>query len=301
MACTNQTQNVSVGPVYVYWQQQETTCVQTVADSSSSLNNDYITFSSPTGLFYAWFNVGGAGTDPAPGGTGIAVAISANATAAAVATALAAAIDANANFHSKVSADQTDHVIIQNVAAGAATNATAGTSPFTVTVLREGANLDLGLLQGDVEIGFTTDVVDIVAHQTGSQILEQKITGINLDGISLTLLETNAARIQELIQAVGETVTPGGGTAVYGVGTEAVGLSKESRARKLVLHPVANAAAVLTDDYAFWRAHPNIDSLVFSSENPNTATVTFSVYKDSLINDDVDVWVRGDHSQNLLK
>jgi len=74
--------------------------VDTEADSSGSLNNDYwVFYTTPNLAYYVWYNVNSGGSDPAPSAPagvtykGIEVAIATDATAAAVATATKSAID----------------------------------------------------------------------------------------------------------------------------------------------------------------------------------------------------------------
>jgi hypothetical protein len=75
--------------------QQEVDTIECVADVSSSLNNTYFFISSPTVDYYVWFNIGGAGTDPAiPGRTGIEVSVAVNASVILVSSAVAAALTA---------------------------------------------------------------------------------------------------------------------------------------------------------------------------------------------------------------
>ena len=95
MSCDTGTGNIRIEPINVSWEIEEQTGITCVADVSSSLNSTWIGFEASDAVkHYAWFNVGGAGVDPAIAGrTGVAVAIAVNATAATVATALAAAID----------------------------------------------------------------------------------------------------------------------------------------------------------------------------------------------------------------
>jgi hypothetical protein len=303
MGCESQTQNIQVGPVDVTWEQQETTCVETVADSSGSLDGTFFTLNSPDTEYYVWYDTGSA-TDPAPAGkTGIAVSITADDTAAAVATATATAIDSENDFNAKVSPTSANDVVIQNVASGdvtdAADDATASTG-FTITVLRQGADLDLGLLDGDISISFNVSTLDITAHQFGEQVLERKIIGQNLDAITVTMKETAAAKIKALLEATATEFTPGSGTAVTAAGTSQNQRSTAAASRKLVFHPVSNDATNLTEDYAFWRAWPQISSINFSGTSENTVEVEFQIIRDELLDKSADIWVKGDHTQNFL-
>ena len=65
------------------------------ADVAGSLNNTYFLINSTTSAYYVWFNVNGAGTDPAvPGRDGVEVDLATGANAAAVAAAIKTALDA---------------------------------------------------------------------------------------------------------------------------------------------------------------------------------------------------------------
>jgi hypothetical protein len=119
----------------------EVTTVTVLADVAGSLNNVYFTLLQPspgTG-FYVWYNVNGAGTDPAPGGglVGVEVAVSTNATAAQVATATAAALDALPAFLATAASAT---VTVTNAVAGNVGAPTAATSGFTLNVTVQGAD-----------------------------------------------------------------------------------------------------------------------------------------------------------------
>lgn len=132
----------------------EKTQVQCVADVASSLNNTYFTLHSAADAtaYYVWYNVGGAGVDPAPGGTGIMVAIAANASALTVAAATAAAVDASADF---VAATDQSKVIVTNAAVGTATDAAdTGSTGFTITVLVQGSAASATLSESNIVARF---------------------------------------------------------------------------------------------------------------------------------------------------
>ena len=126
---------------------KEKTQITCVADNTSSLNDTYFTFyvqaaTTPT-AYYAWYNVNGAGTDPAVAAkTGIEVAIveddTADAVALATRTALSAALGATATI-----AGATDKVIIRNALTGSVTDAANGAaSPgFTFTIQVQGGSI----------------------------------------------------------------------------------------------------------------------------------------------------------------
>lgn len=112
--------------------------VALVADVSGSLNNKYFLLSSGTNshLYYVWFNINSAGTDPAIAGrTGIEVDGATNASAATLGAAMATAIAA-AGSSNDFTTSGTSTVTITNKVAGPYTPASDGTAAtgFTFNV-----------------------------------------------------------------------------------------------------------------------------------------------------------------------
>lgn len=105
--------------------------VTLVADVAGSLNSTYWTFSSAGDLapYYVWYNINGAGVDPAVSGkTGIMVAGATGATAATLATATRAAITASSASAYVTVSGATTHVILTNKQVGNSTDAANGTA-----------------------------------------------------------------------------------------------------------------------------------------------------------------------------
>jgi len=295
----NNVANIKLEPCNVTWEIEEKWKVTCVADVASSLNNKWFKLYMPDGTWkYAWFNVAAAGVDPAPGGDAgdIEVAIAANATAAAVATALAAAVDAETAWLADASGDD---VLITNAAVGQVKSMVEGAAPtgFTFTQVQDGGSLDLGYLDGDIEVTFEESVNDITAHQTGTTILASLRQGL-INEISLTMKEiSDLAKVKELmLGTAGATYTPSGGTEVMGWGTESLGANTIVKARRLVLHPVSHGVAK-TKDMCFWKAYALPDTLTISGENPKTLGLTFKVYRDDSKPEAVNQFIFGDWSQ----
>lgn len=130
---------------------KEVTTVTTVADVASSLNSTYFTFkarntggATETG-YYVWYNIGGAGVDPAVAShTAIPVAEAADATADEIALATRAAITSVAGGRVVVTG-ATDEVIITSLFMGDATNAADGAAAtgFTIATSTEGVASNL--------------------------------------------------------------------------------------------------------------------------------------------------------------
>ncbi len=108
----------------------------TTAGVASSLQNKYFLFSSPTVDYYCWLNVNDEGSDPSVAlKTGIEVAVAAGASADTIAAAISAAVEAVDGLES----EQRGGVLyISNTVQGVATDAAAGNSGFTVSVLKQG-------------------------------------------------------------------------------------------------------------------------------------------------------------------
>src|SRR5690606_3759892 len=136
----------------------------------------------------------------------------------------------------------------------------AGDSGFTIAVEKAGFVLELGYLDGDVEVGMEEQLFDVTAHQTGTQLLGQLRTGVTAGPITLTLKEAIASRLKALLEkGIGVEYTPEGGEAVTAVG--ALAGSKQfgnvtADGGKLVLHPTKNASNDYSGDLAFWLAYP---------------------------------------------
>lgn len=119
---------------------KEKTKVTCVADVADSLNGKYFVINSADDAtsYYVWYKTsGGAVSDPAVSGkTGLRVNIATGATASSIASKTRDVLNSvNADFSASVSSAD---ITVENVAVGYTTNASAGTSGFTVTVLTQG-------------------------------------------------------------------------------------------------------------------------------------------------------------------
>lgn len=295
--------NIKVDPRTVQWGRKARFSVDTIADVTSSLEDQFFLFSSPSADYYCWYEVGGSGgTDPAVSGkTGVKVSIAADATAAAVATATAAAILALADFIAWVDASDNNKVLIECVAFGDVTAPIDGsaTTGFAFAEVVEGDLIDLGFTDGDIELGLgPEEAVEVKAHQEGSEIVERISTGHPIESISLTLKESDAAKLNALLDIHGDNITPTvGGTKVYGQGTSKRFISQSSRSKRLLLHPVALSAATRTRDILFWLAFPQIEGRVFSGESEELVNVTFNILPDYAVDAKVRHYVVGEHAQ----
>lgn len=289
---SSQVANIKIQPVNVTWEIEDQVCIETIADTSDSLDGKYFTL---MGTHYIWLD-GVAAVDPAPVGlTAVPVAYASNDSANVIAGLIQVALDALGDFSATVA----DNVVIVTSADVLTKSDSADVDTgFTLTRQQEGGSLDMGLLEGDVEDTFEEQLLDITAHQTGTTVLTALRQGVSAE-ISLTMQETNIARLKEIFGSTGgEAFTPGAGTEVFGWGTSRQGTNVIIQSRRLRLHPVG--AADNAEDLTFWKAYPKPDSLVYSGENPKTLSLTFSIFRDEVKDARISYFVFGDATQTGL-
>lgn len=160
----------------------------------------------------------------------------------------------------------------------------------------EWAGSALGFVDGDLEFSTTEDLVDITAHEEGTNILTAIRTGKSAE-ISVALKETNTALVQYIFQQGGALATASGAaSATIGWGSNKDFTQVTTQAGKLVLHPKTKAASDLSEDIAAWKAYPVPESFSFSGENPSLINVTFRIFPDLAKADEFRLFVIGDHT-----
>lgn len=295
MACT--VTNIRIEPADASWEIESAWCVDTVADVAGSLQSASFKLGKAgqtTLSHYVWINLGGAGVDPAHAGlTAIPVTGALNVTAAALATAIQTAVDATSDFESVVDGS---HVTIYNAVAGVSADMEDVDTGFTFTQAQEGGSLDLGLLDGDIEVSFEETLFEVTAHQTGTSKIADLRQGVSAE-VTLTLKESDKAKYKEIFVSSGGTDTPSGGTEVFGWGKSRQGSNTVVQARRLVLHPVRLDTSDLTEDLCFWKAYAMPESIVYSGENAKVLSMSFKCYLDEEKPDAIELFAIGDWSQ----
>lgn len=300
MSISNKQENIRLEPVNAYWSVQQLTKIIALADVAGSLSGSYF---DVHGKYRFWLDADNLGSAPAPGGlTLVEVDYSADDTAATIAAAIVAEAALLADLNASV--DPTDSAIfyIQEKEVDAvAANSVDGDSGFTITTERTGADLPLGFLDGDVSFGLAVDMLDDASHQTGTQIVNSFITGKNLENITVTMKESDAVKLKQILEVTGQEFTPPGGTAISGWGRSGNFGSILADCRKLVLHPVRKPENELDGDFCFWRAYPMLSNINFSGESTRSLEVEFKLLPDGLLDERVELFVQGDHTQNFFK
>lgn len=298
--------NVKIEPCDLEWGNPETTGWTAVADVTDSLDGTFFNLVATGGAkFHVWFNTsGGPAVDPAPvSSTPLEVAVTTDDTAATIAGLTVAIIEADGSFNSKIDPCDATKFIVQNVDVGVAGASTDGSAPsgFGLEILRTGSSFLIGLIDGDVDISATEDMFDVIAQQTGTQIVDKIRTGNTVENIAVAMKESSAAKIKVILEAGGSSVTPGGGSEVTGWGETKRFLNISNDTRQLIFHPVRNVAANRANDWAFWRAYPNLTGFNFSGETDQLISVEFTIIPDPLVQNELNQFVYADHQQNFLK
>lgn len=298
--------NIKIEPVVVNWgesvmQVQTITCI---ADVASSLNNQYFVFYDYAGTkHYIWYDVNSAGSDPTvSGGTAHEVNLSVGATAAEVASATQAVLDAVTGFDCSVSSNV---LTLTHTVAGRAKPAHDGAATtefeFVVDVWGDLA-ADVGYTDGSIEMSFENNLVDIVANQTGSEILSHINTGNNLS-MTVVFKETSYNQLRKIFGDMGDSFIPDStgvsSTEVWGMGTSRQFKQTYGRAKKLVFHPKVLATTDYSRDWCFWKAIASPESLALSGEEIMNIPVNFMIYIDTTKHPSISKFAYGDHTQTL--
>jgi hypothetical protein len=293
----------------VKWGKLHCLSVTTIANTANVLAGDYLilTYFSPNLVEtrgYLWFDDGVA-TDPAPAGLTLidAVPVTSGQSATDVAGTIKTVLD---NFlvssykPLKVVSRTGAVLVIENKFIGKPTvAAAAGTSGFALEVLVEGVGLDLGATSEGIELAMEAQTVDITSNQTGGIIASQIYTGSSAS-LSMSLLEVSKDRFDVLVgQVTGDSVTPVSGTSVVGYGESRLFQSLDSLGGQLILHPIRLPETDYSSDVIFWKSAPKPQTLNFDGTAPQTLAVEFTAYLDMSKNPKINLFAKGDWTQDL--
>lgn len=158
----------------------------------------------------------------------------------------------------------------------------------------------LGFCDGDISVNMEEQVVDVTAHQEGTNVLDAIRTGKSAD-VSMTLKEFDSDQIERIFAGAGGATdsTGSSGTDVIGWGSSKDFTQVTDQAGKLVLHPVTKGDSEYDRDLAFWNAYPLPDSITYSGENPQTVSVTFRCFPDTSQPSGIRLFGFGDHTQTF--
>lgn len=292
--------NVSVEPMNVYWKIEEKETFDFTKVTAAGFGGKYFKIYLPTGVgYYVWGNENLTDVDPAPAGlTSIVVSYGAAASALSIATATKTAIDAVLGFTATISGSVV--TVVRDAVGECINSAIVDATEVVLTKLQDGKDVDLGLIDGDIEVSTDPKTFELKAHQYGETILAELVQGFGCS-IGLSLMESdNVLRKSVMVGASGDSFTPVGGTEVYGLGTSKLGTNKVIDAARLILHPVSRGASDYTRDWCFWKAGVVVESITFSGTDPEKMKVTFKCYPDSSKTTAVSILAIGDHTQATI-
>ncbi len=151
-----------------------------------------------------------------------------------------------------------------------------------------------------VEVALATDATNAQVATAVAAALDALSAFASTAALAVATI-TNAAEGVVSAPSMGNsgfsfTIETAGANALVGWGSSKDFTSMLADAKKLVLHPVKNAANVLMGDVAFWKAYPMIESIVHSGENPKTVSLTFKIFPDSSKPAAIRLFCLGDHS-----
>ena len=291
--------NIAIDPVNALWRIETQEQIDLAGLTASGLGGTHFLINSAKNAteYYVWFDENATDVDPAPGGkTEIKVAYAASAALSVIVTAMTAAIGGLSDF---VTSETGTVVTVRRDVVGNTTATVDVDSSAAITICRNGQDLDLGLISGNIELTFSPANFIVQAHQTGVTPRAALFQGIETAEVGLELLETQDSKLKVLYGVYGSSgFTPSAGTEVFGVGTSKQGANLLIDAARLELKPV-NAADDLTNK-TLMLALPVPDTLVFSGEDPRTLSVTFQGFVDDTIDTRVDTLLFGDPTQTNL-
>lgn len=286
--------NVAIVPVNVFWKMEQTETLDFAGIAVPALGGRHLTMYTAMDetAHYLWFDVDGMSSDPSPAGkTGITVDLLSTDSAKQTATKTADALNLIAGFKAEAKGAM---VIVKRTAVGETTMTSDVDSGVVVTLTRRGRDMDLGLLQGDVELKASPKNYDVTTHQTGTSIVAAIHQGFEVS-CTTTMIETQKSNLKEIYKIYGGAMTPVGGKEVFGIGSAAQGKNMMSEAGRLVLKPV-NAEGN-DENFSIMLVIPVPDSLVFSGENPKTLSVTWQGFVDQNFNSKFNTIAIGDVEQ----
>jgi hypothetical protein len=289
------------------------------ADSSSDTLDEYREFNyyeSVSNVLvekkgYAWMNVGGVGSDPAPAGKdlSIEVAYAADADGATRAAALISALDTEfASSGSplmfwKISPSSTATVILDNGYPGAITaEAGSGSEKITVAILRVGAGGDLGPTKEGIEVASETTLFEVKSNQKGELVLDRIVQGTNLS-LDAGFLDVSQANKETIIGlGVGDTLVSGSNTIV-GLGESKLFQNASDIGGRLILHPIRLDLSDRSSDVVIWNSLAQLSSINFDGTDTQTISASFGANLDSSIDESVNLGVFGSEwvSNDLLR
>jgi len=293
MSCFGKGSGIKNSRVNLRFVKRALTCLHFSGLDITTLGDKSFTISSKDTKYYIWYNLDGAGVDPAHSGTGIEVVISSTDSTNQVAEATRAAIDAITGIEST---RENSEVQVEVLEVGEVFAPSEDIdSGIAVNVYSSGFDVDLGLLEGDIEYSFETSFTDITAHQTGSSVVDRIVSGKTVS-ISTVLLEFDKTRKDILMGLIGGEYTDSNSNVLSGFGSGQYGKSVRNLSGTLLAEPINGDSC---HKKAIWLAFPDITSISHAQEDPYKVTIEWTSYEDFNKPSEIDVIAFGDYEDLL--
>ena len=278
---------------------------QLTADSSSDTNNgylevNYVTFTS-SGLVevegYIWFNVGGAGVDPAPTGKTLIAeaAYAADSDAETRVDAIISALDAlgsNPFFYYKKSG--TDVLILDNAYPLAQTSESSVSANATLTVLRDGSGRVFGRTKEAITVTSETSSFPIQSNQTGELELDRVIQGTTVQAEAAVLDVSQESKEALIGNGVGDIVDLGGGINAVGLGESKLFQNQSDIGGRVIFHPIRLDRSDRSADFVMWNSLPLLTEYNFDGTDTQAIGVQFNATLAQEIKSEINLCVFGE-------
>jgi len=276
------------------------------ADSSSDTNNGYIDvnysiFSDANGLEevqgYIWFNVGGAGVDPAPAGKTLIAEASyaADATAEERVDAIISALDAlvaNPFFYYKKQGS--DVIVFDNAYPNEQTAESDSSSNSVLTVLRDGFGRLFGSTKEAITISSETAAFDVTSNQTGELVLDRILQGTSVSAEASIIDVSQEAKEVLIGKSAGDIIDLGGGINAVGLGESRLFQNASDIGGRMILHPIRLPRTDRSSDFVMWNTIPQLTELAFDGTDTQAIGISAGANLDSGINKKVNLCVFGE-------
>ena len=275
------------------------------ADDTSDTQNGYIDVNTfifdSDGLTevegYAWFNVGGAGSDPAPAGKTLVaeIAYAADATAEVRVDAAIAAFDAllvNPFFYYKKSG--TDVLILDNSYMGTQTAELESSANAVLTVLRDGFGKLFGQTKDAITITSETSAFDITSNQTGDLVLDRVLQGTSVTAEASMLDVSQESKEAIIGKGAGDIVDLGGGLNAVGLGESKLFQNASDIGGRLICHPIRLDRSDRSADFVMWNTVAQLTEYGFDGTDTQSIGASFGANLDSAFDKKINLCVFGE-------
>lgn len=285
-------EKITLEPMNIFWGRRQKDSIQFEDDLASAEAGKYFTIGDDD---WFWLDDGIVVTPSTPAGFSNehAIVYSPGDSASNIAALAEAVVQAVSGFNAKATADV---LVYEQDESGAVTGLVDGDTGYTIASLAVGDGRDLGG-SGPIEVSFSVDTTDIQASQLGTQILDQVVTGTNME-LSFELLELTQENWKLMLsEVIGGSVTVGL-DEVLGLGDSKRFKNMSQFSRELSLRPVGSVDD--SRNLHFWKVYPIIESVNYAGDDISKMSLSWKALRDSSKSNEISIMIFGDGKLNLL-